>query len=863
MTGTMFGSLERSPLRALTAASLLAALGAGCDDEAGGIGRVSGKIETAEVIDFGNVQLGIVSTRTIEVENVGTIGVVVTSIDAPSEDGLFEVEVGDDSFAIAPQGKHTLTVTFQPFQAMEVPVESDLVIHTDIPAGDAKVQLVVKVRGRGIESGLLVEPNPVDFGSVLIGSSRTMEARITNLLSEPVDVTTALEANGAAKIEPLGGSGRFELVSAIGPTGSIVGGGGLLQPDQSFVVELRYTPDPSAAGSNDYGRWVIRNCDNSLCEHHVRLNGKSTASGLECMPAVVQFGDINPGRIATRTVTCTNVSTGDLTVSGWGVSASTPAELTATAFPGTPLLVATGTTFNVEVHFAPTVATLGVTVTGALEVRSESEGRSLTPVSIPLEGTGGGPDIAILPDHLDFGRVAVGTSYSKRLLVENAGYSDLVVSMVTPDGSEAAMFAAAPGAFSLATGTSTIVTVTFSPTAEVQAVATLLFASNDGSDPVVGVPLSGIGVALPPCDYEIVPSSLNFGVIPVRQTATQSIRVQNNGATDCLMNDVEITGDPELTLANGPETNIVIPGGMAKDLPISYAPLAATSHSALVGFYISSASASQPTVPVFGVGLAQTEITCPAPVVTPAGSPVVLAMSAVTQGTTIVSYDWTITSAPPGGVGTPNQWAPDPPRAQTETFTPILVGLYIIHVTVVDSAGGTFSCDTQVTAEGHGLRVQLSWNGSGDVDLHLHNGAGGPSPWFSSPDDCYYANRTPTWNAARPTSTGENPELDIDNTFANGPENTRVDTVVVGQPYTIGVHNYSSAGGRTATVEIFCGGVTTPNIVYSQLLSGIDGGNCSFNDFWKVATVTFQSQNSCTITPINQTVPSLTACIAF
>ena len=162
-----------------------------------------------------------------------------------------------------------------------------------------------------------------------------------------------------------------------------------------------------------------------------------------------------------------------------------------------------------------------------------------------------------------------------------------------------------------------------------------------------------------------------------------------------------------------------------------------------------------------------------------------------------------------------------------------------------------------VTALSHGLRVELTWDGAGDMDLHLHDG--NHTPWFDmgNSDDCYYANLSPGWGGV----------LDFDNTSGNGPENIRVDTPVTGMSYTIAVHYYAahttSNNGRVATVQIFCGTTagTTPTATYtSRGMNGSSAGDCTNNDFWRVARVTFTSPTACTITPVNTYTTSNNAC---
>lgn len=253
-------------------------------------------------------------------------------------------------------------------------------------------------------------------------------------------------------------------------------------------------------------------------------------------------------------------------------------------------------------------------------------------------------------------------------------------------------------------------------------------------------------------------------------------------------------------------------------------------------------------------------ITCPADTTTIAGTGVLLTATAASPGRTITGYNWTITASPTGGA-TVATFMPTPPTAATETFNPGVIGAYTLHVVVTDSAGATASCDTHVTAQSTGLRLELTWDGTGDLDLHLHNGVT-TTPWFSTPNDCYYANRNAAWDAVGTLDDGF---LDLDSITGFGPELAHVTTPVIGENYTVAVHVYAStAAGRIATTRIFCGPGSAPAAVRtSRALAGTTSGNCTTNDFWRVATVRFTSATTCTVTPIDTYAASSTACTAF
>jgi hypothetical protein len=238
-------------------------------------------------------------------------------------------------------------------------------------------------------------------------------------------------------------------------------------------------------------------------------------------------------------------------------------------------------------------------------------------------------------------------------------------------------------------------------------------------------------------------------------------------------------------------------------------------------------------------------IECPDDMTVPAGEMVELTVT----GNHVGDYEFEIIDGPPGGASTARWGVPDPSQPSAQLI-PYIVGEYTIRVSARDASDEEYSCTFDLTAQPHGLRVQLAWDGTGDVDLHLHNN--GATPWFSPPDDCYFSNRTPAWGAV----------LDFDNIPGPGPENITLDFPVIGTTYTIGVHHYSMATGRIATVDVFCGDTsTTPQQTYvSRPLEGTATGSCSANDFWRVARVTFTSTSACTIETIDQYVPSTTAC---
>jgi hypothetical protein len=239
-------------------------------------------------------------------------------------------------------------------------------------------------------------------------------------------------------------------------------------------------------------------------------------------------------------------------------------------------------------------------------------------------------------------------------------------------------------------------------------------------------------------------------------------------------------------------------------------------------------------------------ITCPPPLSTrPLVAVTLSGVASDPDGGGIVAWQWSIVSAPTGATGTFSA-----PNSQNTQFTPNLVGIYTIRLTVTDDEGQMNTCTTTVTATGDGIRVEVSWNTDlSDVDTHFLRMAGG-TPWFASPMDCYYANRTPSWDAA---GTADDPRLDIDDVNGFGPENINIDSPVVGSTYRVGVHYYSSHGAptTTVTVRIYCGDIsTTPVATRTHTLINGSGASTA-NDFWRVGDVRWTGADACTFTAID------------
>ena len=202
----------------------------------------------------------------------------------------------------------------------------------------------------------------------------------------------------------------------------------------------------------------------------------------------------------------------------------------------------------------------------------------------------------------------------------------------------------------------------------------------------------------------------------------------------------------------------------------------------------------------------------------------------------IVRVAWTLVSQPPGSDARP----PEPEDLLATSFRPDIAGTYELELRVTDDDGLTSACTATVLAVAtEGLRVEIFWDSTADMDTHLLNPEA--TRWFNG-DDCYYANcdggARLNWGDA--DRTDDDPSLDIDDTDGFGPENINIDEPAFGT-YRVGVHAFARSG--SVTVNVYCGGRAEPDATFGPR-------DVSSNRFWRVADV--ELGRGCTITELGE-----------
>lgn len=551
-------------------------------------------------VQFEAVPVGTVATKQVLIKNDGEGNLLDLTVSAGarvSEVITFSL----DRSAVPPNGVAVLTVEFAP---VELTAESAvLVAHA---AGLDPQEITVS--GTGVATTLAVDPTSLAFGNVVVGSSKTLPIRLTN--------TSALEASIEyldglnVKLCTTGGNddSSFCLASRdrpIGPDSRFTLPGGA-----STQIDVQYRP--SVAGTRDRASFGLRTCPiGGACELEIQLDGSGIESGFRCTPPALDFGFINPGSCQTKAVSCENIANDPVTVLGWALG-QTPVPSSADFTLEGPAVgvLAQGDSIEIDATYCPTA--LGDD-RGTIEIETDNRDPRLRYFVVNLLGTGGGPDIAVVPEQLNFGLVSLIAPSRRTLLIQNVGYGPLSINSIVPDAAGSGAFTVSEMSGSLAPGESLPVTVTFQPVAEGPITSELVITSDDQDEQQIRVPLLGEGINLPPCTFEVAPAQLAFGVVERSRTLSRAFEIRNTGTNDCLVTGVQLLAgsDQEFSLPDGDVQSLIIPAGSATTVRVEYSPTATGDNTGTVEFSISSPRSPYNEVALSGTGADATLLIVP------------------------------------------------------------------------------------------------------------------------------------------------------------------------------------------------------------------------------------------------------------
>ncbi len=426
------------------------------------------------------------SSAVYTISNLGTCELVISSFIV---DGAFSFVALPLPVVIPPQRNARVTLHFKPQTGGDF--SGALHIFSNDPDTP---QWTVPLNGKATATPkIAVEPDTLDFGKVLVGSSEDSTVivrneggdtlRVTNIaINNPVFTTDAMPFNLTCKA-PMAVDVTF-TPNAVGP----------------FVGTLTFT-------SNDTVKVVV-------------LRGEGVAPMIGVDPLALPFGTV-----------CDTICL-PVTISNNG---AVPLSITNLIFSNTAFFTLPPTNFTIPVAGKETILVCyapqsGQPATGELQIVSNASNNAI--VSVALSGQGGAPEIAGANEAV-FDTVEVqncaGIDNADTLVyvLRNTGTCTLTVQSFEIGGAFGVIAPTTPQF--VAPGASLDITLGFTPQTNGAHGDTLVINNDDPDESRFEVALKGEGVFLP--DIEVTPLELDFGPVQVNLSAKLPLTIANRGVS--------------------------------------------------------------------------------------------------------------------------------------------------------------------------------------------------------------------------------------------------------------------------------------------------------------------------------------------
>jgi hypothetical protein len=308
----------------------------------------------------------------------------------------------------------------------------------------------------------------------------------------------------------------------------------------------------------------------------------SQDSQASVVPSAVDFGTVNGGRSATRTVTIQNTGLGAMNVLWVGLGGGSSGNFSLPNVPPRHATIAPGGSLAVTVRFDSPSLTSG-SYSGSLVVTVDDPQPTYT-YTIPLDATAGYPSATLNKSAIAFGGVATDDRTSPNTLndtvvLSNTGTAPLTLGSLAVTGSNPGDFTASspvslPAA--IAPGSQITLSIAFAPSAPGARSASLSINTDDPLSPTLQVPLSGTGlvpaIGFSPASLVFAPTVLTTQV-PGYTGSTLGLGVTNTGQAELIVDSQTTSGSPfSVPAAASPPSRYAPNTGYS--LPVDFAPTA-------------------------------------------------------------------------------------------------------------------------------------------------------------------------------------------------------------------------------------------------------------------------------------------------
>ncbi|WNG38612.1 choice-of-anchor D domain-containing protein [Archangium violaceum] len=426
-------------------------------------------------VDFGRVAVGASSEERITVRNLGTEPMSFGGVKLVDDSGnVFRVVSSTlpPGNVLASGAMVEVRVAFTPKVSGPVPAAR---LELDVrPVGTTKPGPKVTLTGEGGTSCVVLQPDPLDFGTVAEGMNATRDVQVlnrcrTDVLLSDLKLTTKK-------------GGYFMLATA--PSSQPIPAG------QSVSVPITYMPRAGVgAGEAELAVKILNGISTSTEVVRVLGSGKVfSPCQYRLEPATVEFGNVPVGSEVTLGAAIRNVGPTECFVAGMQVAEGSDTAFTANETGNKVLLP--GQRAVLRVRFKP--GSEGE-FSGLAEgwVNHPSNGHLL----IPLHGQGVQGCFSVQPTHLDFGTTRLTCGPREReVIVYNKCLGPTLLKNLRLDGDASDFKVAHPFFFPavLAANSEFRVKVTYEPQSDGEDSVALRFELDSGQPYTVSMVGEGV-----------------------------------------------------------------------------------------------------------------------------------------------------------------------------------------------------------------------------------------------------------------------------------------------------------------------------------------------------------------------------------
>ncbi|MEM6368988.1 MAG: hypothetical protein AAGD10_20070 [Myxococcota bacterium] len=205
------------------------------------------------------------------------------------------------------------------------------------------------------------------------------------------------------------------------------------------------------------------------------LPGETGFAELSCEPQAIDFRAVEPGACGRAVLSCRTAGPGRALFLSAQIGGNSSPDFAVVSWPGETELSTPEDSVEVALAYCP--ETLGDDVGVAILSFAERD------VQIPLQGSGGGPNIVVQPHALNFGLTSLLGPSTRTLLISNVGFAPLTVTARIEDDLEGVFGLPEPPTAAIAPGDAWALQIDFLPVAEQVYEANLIIESDDPSFP--------------------------------------------------------------------------------------------------------------------------------------------------------------------------------------------------------------------------------------------------------------------------------------------------------------------------------------------------------------------------------------------